>query len=112
MQKERILMGKMDFNDFRNGVYEVVRDIPEGRVVTYGVIARLLGYPNHARLVGRALALTPPDNSIPVWRVVNSQGRTAPGWDEQKSLLELEGVEFLPSGKVNKRLIWNPFNGS
>ena len=99
----------IDFKTFSTEVYEVVRQIPAGKVATYGLIARLIGYPNHARFVGRAMSLTPPGQGIPAWRVVNAQGRTAPGWDEQRSLLAAEGVGFLPSGKVRQEFIWNPY---
>lgn len=82
-------------------VYEIVRQIPAGRVITYGRIARLLCLPGHARHVGRALAQAPATAGIPCHRVVNSQGRTAPGWPEQRSLLEAEGVRFRASGCVD-----------
>lgn len=100
----------LDFNVFRGEVYDLVRQIPCGKVATYGLLARLLGFPNHARFVGRAMSLTPQGNGIPSWRVVNAQGRTAPGWDEQRELLSAEGVNFLPSGKVRQESIWNPYN--
>ena len=45
----------VDIAAFRKGVYEVVASIPSGRVLSYGKIAWLLGYPRHARLVGRML---------------------------------------------------------
>ena len=46
----------IDFKTFSAEVYEVVRQIPKGKVATYGLIARLIGYPNHARFVGRAMS--------------------------------------------------------
>lgn len=101
--------GHPDFNRFSAEVYALVRQIPAGRVATYGLIARLVGYPNHARFVGRAMSLTPHGQDIPAWRVVNSQGRLAPGWDEQRRLLEAEGVKFLPSGRVRPEAIWDPY---
>ena len=100
----------IDFKTFSAEVYEVVCQIPEGKVATYGLIARLIGYPNHARFVGRAMSMTPPGQGIPAWRVVNAQGRTAPGWAEQRVLLAAEGVRFLPSGKVGQEFFWNPYN--
>ena len=99
----------IDFKTFSAEVYEVVRQIPEGKVATYSLIARLIGYPNHSRFVGRAMSLTPPGQGIPAWRVVNAQGRTAPGWDEQRPLLKEEGVGFHPSGRVKPDYIWNPY---
>ena len=82
--------------NFDAEVYEVVAQIPAGRVVTYGQIARLVGMPGYARRVGRALAQAPP--GLPCHRVVNAAGRTAPGWTEQRELLEAEGVRFRPNG--------------
>ena len=99
----------IDFKTFSAEVYDVVRQIPEGKVATYGLIARLIGYPNHSRFVGRAMSLTPREQGIPAWRVVNAQGRTTPGWAEQRSLLAAEDVGFLPSGRVKPDYIWNPF---
>lgn len=107
-------MAKVSINtaNFRVHVYEVVRQIPRGKVATYGLIARLLGCPAHSRLVGKVMSLTPQGEGIPAWRVVNSQGRLVPRWDEQRTLLEAEGVGFLPSGKVRREAMWNPFEES
>mgnify|MGYP000270190502 FL=1 len=73
-------------------VYSVVAQIPAGRVTTYGQIARLIGMPGYARRVGHALAAAPA--GLPCHRVVNSAGRTAPHWTEQRPMLEAEGVRF------------------
>ena len=89
--------------DFDAEVRDVVRRIPRGRVVTYGTIARLVGCPAHARRVGRPLARA-CDASLPCHRVVACDGRTAPGWPEQRALLEAEGVTF---GRVPlRRYAW------
>ncbi|WP_300905148.1 MGMT family protein [uncultured Alistipes sp.] len=88
--------------DFDAEVRDVVRRIPRGRVVTYGTIARLVGCPAHARRVGRTLARA-CDASLPCHRVVACDGRTAPGWPEQRALLEAEGVTFGRSGRVAMR---------
>ena len=85
--------------NFDAEVYAVVAEIPAGRVVSYKQIARLVGMPDHARRVGRALAEAPA--GLPCHRVVNSQGRTAPGWAEQRELLEAEGVRFRTNGCVD-----------
>lgn len=94
--------------DFYPEVYEIVRQIPKGKVMTYGQIARLLGRPQNSRLVGQALQNAPEALRLPCHRVVNSQGRTVPGWDEQKSLLTAERVSVKANGCVdlNKHL-WN-----
>ncbi len=93
--------------DFRQSVIDVVCQIPFGRVTTYGHIATLAGWPSHARMVGRILHLAPECKSIPCHRVVNSMGRTAPGWQNQRDLLESEGVIFKNNGCVDiKRHLW------
>lgn len=88
-------------------ILSVVEEIPPGRVATYGQIARLIGREKNSRLVGRVLARAERYGSYPCHRVVNHAGRTAPGWAEQRRLLEEEGVGFLPSGRVDlKRFQW------
>lgn len=84
--------------DFTEEVLSVVGLIPRGRVATYGQIARLVGMPGYARHVGRVLAASAA--GAPCHRVVNASGRTAPGWPEQRRLLEAEGVRFRPCGRV------------
>ena len=87
-------------------VYEilsVVGEIPLGRVASYGQIARLIGRERNARLVGRALRLAEFFGQYPCHRVVNHAGRLAPGWTEQRALLEREGVVFLPNGYVDMK---------
>lgn len=94
--------------EFYPEVYDIVRQIPEGNVMTYGQIARLLGRPQNSRLVGQALQNVPQPLCLPCHRVVNSQGRTAPGWEEQKSLLAAEGVSIKTNGCVDlKKHQWN-----
>lgn len=90
---------------FAQNVYNMVRMIPYGKVTTYGRIAVLIGFPNHARGVGKALKFAP--EGLPCHRVVNHQGRLAPGWSEQRKLLEQEGVLFKENGCVDlKRFLW------
>lgn len=97
----------VDIADFRKGVYGIVASIPSGRVLSYGKIAWLLGYPHHARLVGRMLHNAGEAEKLPCHRVVNSAGRTAPDWAEQRQLLESEGVTFRSNGCVDmKKLQW------
>ena len=89
-------------------IYEVVCRIPEGKVATYGQIAALAGNPRWARVVGYALHRNPAFGEIPCHRVVNRNGRTAPGFafggpDVQRKMLENEGVTFLPDGLVDMK---------
>lgn len=93
--------------EFHQKIYQLIACIPKGKVATYGQLALLAGRPRAARQAGRALHNAPP--GLPCHRVVNSTGRTAPGWQQQPRLLAQEGVAFLPSGRVNMRLHrWNP----
>ena len=92
---------------FRDSVYSVVAAIPRGKVMSYGQISALVDAPGHARLVGHVLSGAPA--IYPCHRVVNSVGRTVPGWPEQRQLLEKEGVGFKPNGHVDmKRFRWDP----
>lgn len=84
-------------------VYEIVARIPYGRVTTYGQIARMIGNPRLSRAVGYALNKSP--EGLPCHRVVNREGRLArafehDGINEQRLLLEEEGVEFTLDGRV------------
>lgn len=98
----------MDIAAFFEDVYAVVSEIPPGKVISYGDIALLLGQPGHSRLVGRALREVPTEKDIPCHRVVNAQGRLAPGWVGQRLLLEEEGIGFRPNGVVDlKKFRWN-----
>lgn len=98
---------RIDKDAFFRDVYAVVAEIPVGKVISYGEIALLLGKPQYSRLVGRALRLVPTELHLPCHRVVNSQGRIAPGWPEQKQLLSDEGVIFKPGGSVDmKKCKW------
>lgn len=99
---------------FFDQVYVVVRQIPRGRVASYGQVAALLGHPRAARTVGWALAALRDNDEpdVPWQRVINAQGRVsirnlehAP--EEQQMLLEAEGIEFNAQGKVDwKRYGW------
>lgn len=82
-------------------VFEITAQIPAGKVATYGAVARLMGMPGYARRVGRAMGAAPA--GIPCHRIVDASGRTAPGWTQQRTLLESEGVPFLRSGRVDMR---------
>ena len=87
-----------------NLIYEILsvdEEIPEGRVATYGQIARLIGREKNARLVGKVLSMAGYYGKYPCHRVVNHAGRLAPGWPEQKDLLRQEGVSLKNENHVN-----------
>ena len=94
---------------FRDDVLNIVSQIPRGHVTTYGIIAAWTGWSSHSRMVGRTLRYTPGADALPCHRVVNKVGRTAPGWSQQRPLLEAEGVTFKPNGHVDMhRHLWQP----
>ena len=87
-------------------IYEVVKTIPEGKVSTYGQVAVLAGDPRWARVVGYALHVNPEPGIIPCHRVVNREGKVAPGFafggeGVQRQLLETEGVVFESDGRID-----------
>lgn len=89
-------------------ILSVVEEIPEGNVATYGQIARLIGRENNSRLVGKVLSMAQHYGSYPCHRVVNHSGRLAPGWPEQKILLQYEGVGMKDDTHVDlKRYQWD-----
>ena len=93
-------------------IYAVVRQIPRGRVATYGQIAARAGNPRWARVVGYALHVNPEPGVIPCHRVVNRFGETSRafafgGEDVQRRLLEEEGVRFTAEGRVDlEQYLW------
>jgi methylated-DNA-protein-cysteine methyltransferase related protein len=92
-------------------IYAVVRQIPVGKVASYGQIARLTGGCT-ARMVGYAMASVPEKSDVPWQRVINSQGKISPrgvgfGSQVQQMALEDEGVEFDAQNRVDlKRFGW------
>ncbi|MBI3247875.1 MAG: MGMT family protein [Deltaproteobacteria bacterium] len=93
---------------FFTHVYRLVAQIPKGKVVTYGQVAALLGAPRAARAVGTALRHLPQQliSKIPWQRVINASGGISFRGDvirveEQRWLLENEGIEFDRHGKVD-----------
>lgn len=91
-------------DDFAYAVLSAVAEIPEGKVATYGQIARLIGYPKNARLVARVLSHADYYGDYPCHRVVNATGRLAPGWAAQATLLQAEGVALRNATHVSLKL--------
>ena len=88
-------------------ILSVVEEIPEGKVATYGQIARLIGRDKNSRLVGKVLSMSEYYGSYPCHRVVNHAGRLVSGWREQRNLLLEEGVLLRDPDHVNmKQCLW------
>ena len=88
-------------NPFFKQVYGIVEQIPYGKVISYGEIAKILGRPRGAREVGRAMRYCP--EGLPWQRVVMADGSITGGSfaDMRRAILEDEGVQFLPDGRVD-----------
>ena len=89
-------------------IYEVVRTIPKGTVVSYGQVAALAGNPRWARVVGYALHQNPEPGVIPCHRVVHRDGAVSSafafgGPNIQVELLKNEGVQFLDDEHVDMK---------
>lgn len=95
-------------DSFFTQVYEIVTQIPPGKVASYGQIARMLGSPRAARQVGWAMRCCP--DHIPWQRVVMADGSITGGEyaDLRRAFLESEDVEFLLDGRVDMEICqWN-----
>lgn len=106
----------MSRSPFTIAVIEAVRAIPKGRVTTYGGVARMAGSPRAARQVVRVLHTLSRKEGLPWHRVVNREGRIAlashQGGDEQRSLLQGEGVGFAEDGRIDlQAYLWTSFGG-
>lgn len=91
-------------DSFYERVYAVVAQIPHGKVVSYGQIARMIGAPRCARQVGWAMRVCPDE--LPWQRVVKADGSITGGEYAQfrRAFLEAEGIPFLPDGRVDMAL--------
>ena len=105
-------------DEFFEAVWKIVREVPRGKVTTYGQVASYIPcppgvppetYPSmRARWVGHAMAASP--NNVPWQRVINAQGRISgrAGAERQRGLLEAEGVIFDDRQRVDlKRFGWS-----
>ena len=101
-------------DSFFERVYEIVRQIPFGKVTSYGAIAKCLGTAQSARMVGWAMNASHNLEDVPAHRVVNRNGLLTgkmhfDGSNLMQQLLENEGVEVLENQVVNfKQHFWNP----
>ena len=103
----------MDQQQRLQRIYETIREIPPGRVVSYGQIAELAGIRRGARQVGWALRQLPDDHDVPWHRVIRASGRIAfaagsHAFERQCRRLRAEGVR-VEAGKVDLReFAWQP----
>ena len=92
---------------FRDLVFDIVKQIPAGKVASYGQISKMIpGWT--ARMVGYALASLPNDSGVPWQRVINSKGKISPhgagfGSAMQRALLEQEGIIFREDNSIDMR---------
>ena len=98
---------------FKDSVYQVVKGIPSGRVMTYGQIAALCGHPGAARVVGQIAHFGPAD--LPWQRVVNAKGGLAAGFAPdgragQARMLKNEGVTVNNNMLAIAEYLWWPKN--
>ena len=89
-------------------ILSLVNEIPKGKVATYGQIAALANKPKNSRLVGKVLSMSKYFGSYPCHRVVNSNGKVALHFLDQKKLLENEGILFKNENQLDlKKYKWN-----
>ena len=106
----------MDRSDFYQKVYEVVQNVPLGKVTTYGAIAGYLGVRSGARMVGYAMNNchhSPLGMQVPAHRVINRLGQLSGRHhfegDTMRERLEQEGIEFVAEYQVNmEKHFWDP----
>ena len=97
-------------------IWQIVYQIPKGRVSSYGQVARLAGLPGYARYVGHVMKNLPAGTKLPWHRVANSQGklsfpRNSREYQTQKRRLEAEGIVFV-NGKFSiKKFGWDQGTG-
>lgn len=99
-------------NTLSTKIFALVRACPSGRVTTYGWLAKAIGYPRGARMVG--WIMNESAKGVPAQRVISSKGELTGSWafggpGVMRELLENEGIEFSEDGRVDlKRYGWDP----
>ncbi|MBL6905344.1 MAG: MGMT family protein [Pseudomonadales bacterium] len=93
-------------------IWQIVYQIPRGKVSSYGQVARLAGLPGYARYVGNVMKNLPKDTKLPWHRVANSQGKLSfhqesREYQTQKTRLEAEGVVFVNGRFSLKKFGWD-----
>ena len=103
-----------DGASYAEKVKKVIRAVPRARVATYGQVAALAGNPFAARQVVWVLHSCSETDRLPWHRIVNAGGRISlkpnAGYEQQKKMLEDEGLRFDRCGRIDfKRYLWEPF---
>ena len=93
-------------------IWQIVHQIPKGKVSSYGQVARMAGLPGYARYVGHTMKNLPDGTKLPWHRVANSQGKLSfptggSEYQKQKGRLEAEGVVFVNGRFSLKKFGWN-----
>ena len=109
-------MAKKDKSNFFEKVYAIVRQIPTGRITSYGAIAKCIGSPQSARMVGWAMNASHNRRDVPAHRVVNRKGLLTgkhhfEGTNLMQQLLENEGIVVIENQIQNfEEIFWDPSN--
>ncbi|MDA9887132.1 MGMT family protein [Flavobacteriaceae bacterium] len=107
-------MAKKDKTNFFEKVYAIARQIPEGRITSYGAIAKCIGSPQSARMVGWAMNASHNQEDVPAHRVVNRKGLLTgkhhfEGTNLMQQLLENEGIVVIENQIQNfEEIFWDP----
>lgn len=103
----------METVSLQQRVWQVVSEVPEGKIASYGQIATLAGAPRAARQVGQILSRLPSDSRLPWHRILNAKGQISfpddsEAYRRQKQLLESEGVVFMNRRVSLQQYQWQP----
>ncbi|MDC0643675.1 MGMT family protein [Flavobacteriaceae bacterium] len=107
-------MAKKDKSNFFEKVYAIVQQIPAGRITSYGAIAKCIGSPQSARMVGWAMNASHNRSDVPAHRVVNRKGLLTgkhhfEGTNLMQQLLENEGIVVIENQIQNfEEIFWDP----
>lgn len=104
-------MNSEESRNSKERIWQIVYQIPKGKVTSYGQVAKMADLPGYARYVGYVMKNLPPATKLPWYRVVNSLGRISFGlgtsqYLRQKSLLEEEGIVFIEGRISMKKYQW------
>ncbi len=107
-------MPDKSYSPFKEKIYALAKQIPKGKVATYGQLATLAGSPGASRAVGMCMSTNKTPETIPCHRVVASNGKLTGyafgGITKKKEILEKEGIKFINNNIDLKTYLWNPNN--